>query len=51
MYGKDGKSLKVDRVEDSLADGSVEVTESFDDGIQVRHHKFIQKSNKKQIGH
>jgi hypothetical protein len=50
MYGKNGKSLKVDRIEDSLPDGSVEVTETFDDGNEVKQNKFIQLSSRKQIG-
>lgn len=32
MYEKDGKSIKVDRVEGQLPDGSIEVTETLDDG-------------------
>lgn len=32
MYEKDGKKIKVDRVEENRNDGTVEVTEIFDDG-------------------
>lgn len=32
MYEKDGKKIKVDRVEENRNDGTVEVTETFDDG-------------------
>jgi hypothetical protein len=42
--------MKVDRIEDTLPDGSVEVTETFDDGFEVKHHKFLQRSNRRQIG-
>lgn len=32
VYEKDGKSIKVDRIEGQLPDGSIEVTETLDDG-------------------
>jgi hypothetical protein len=50
MYEKDGKTVKVDRIEDTLPDGAVEVTETFDDGVEVKHHKFLQRNNRRQIG-
>ncbi len=32
MYEKDGKTIKVNRVQESKNDGTIEVTETLDDG-------------------
>lgn len=47
-YAKDGKTLKVDRIEGQLPDGSIEVNETLDDGNEVKSRKFIQGASKKQ---
>ncbi len=48
MYEKDGKTIKVDRVEQNRPDGTIEVSQTFDDGKEVRNKKFIQGANRKQ---
>lgn len=48
MYQKDGKTLKVDRIEGSRPDGTIEVTETLDDGNEVKHNKYVQGSSRNQ---
>lgn len=50
MYEKDGKRIKIDRIEESKDDGSVEVKETVDDGSEVKNKQFITNKSQKQLG-
>lgn len=47
-YQKGSQTIKVERVEESKPDGTVEVTETLDDGTEVKNKKFIMGKNDKQ---
>ena len=49
VYKKDGKLLKVTREEKLKDDGKVEITETIDNGEEVKKKTFVQEKDKKQI--
>lgn len=49
-YKKDGKVLKVTREEKLKEDGNVEITETIDNGSEVKKKTFTQEKGTKSIG-
>lgn len=50
VYKKDGKLLSVKREEKLKDDGKVEITETIDNGSEVKKKTYIQEKDVKKIG-
>jgi hypothetical protein len=49
VYKKDGKLLKVTREEKLRKDGNIEITETIDNGEEVKKKTFTQEKEAKQL--
>lgn len=43
-YNKNGKVIKIEQVEDYMEDGTVEVTENYNDGTESKVSKFTRNT-------
>lgn len=49
VYKKNGTNLKVKREENYREDGTCEVTETYDDGKDIKKKTFIENKEQKKI--